>query len=91
MTKAVLGIIGGSGIYDLPGLEKVRQRKINSPWGEPRGGSRRDSAATSSKRAPLIAANGEKCNKRERSNRDRQGANQHRSSCPFPSEPSASI
>src|SRR6266403_4325501 len=35
MTKSVLGIIGGSGIYDLPGLEKVRQRKIKSPWGEP--------------------------------------------------------
>ncbi|MBV8791888.1 MAG: S-methyl-5'-thioadenosine phosphorylase [Pseudolabrys sp.] len=35
MTKAVLGIIGGSGIYDLPGLEKVRQKKVKSPWGEP--------------------------------------------------------
>jgi 5'-methylthioadenosine phosphorylase len=35
MTKAVLGIIGGSGIYDLPGLEQVRGRTINSPWGEP--------------------------------------------------------
>jgi 5'-methylthioadenosine phosphorylase len=35
MTKAVLGVIGGSGIYDLPGLEKVRQRTIRSPWGEP--------------------------------------------------------
>jgi len=35
MTKAVLGIIGGSGIYDLPGLEKVREKKIKSPWGEP--------------------------------------------------------
>jgi 5'-methylthioadenosine phosphorylase len=35
MTKAVLGIIGGSGIYDLRGLEKVRQKKIKSPWGEP--------------------------------------------------------
>src|ERR1700741_2396752 len=35
MTQAVLGIIGGSGIYDLPGLEKVRQKKIKSPWGEP--------------------------------------------------------
>ncbi len=35
MTKAVLGIIGGSGIYDLPGLDKVRSRKITSPWGEP--------------------------------------------------------
>jgi 5'-methylthioadenosine phosphorylase len=35
MTKAVLGIIGGSGIYDLPGLEKVRRKKMKSPWGEP--------------------------------------------------------
>src|SRR3954463_2754940 len=35
MTKAVLGVIGGSGIYDLPGLEKVRTRKLKSPWGEP--------------------------------------------------------
>jgi 5'-methylthioadenosine phosphorylase len=35
MTKAVLGIIGGSGIYDLPGLEKVRSVRIKSPWGEP--------------------------------------------------------
>ena len=35
MTKSVLGIIGGSGIYDLPGLEKVRPKKIKSPWGEP--------------------------------------------------------
>ena len=35
MTKSVLGIIGGSGIYDLPGLEKVREAKIASPWGEP--------------------------------------------------------
>src|SRR3954464_9715541 len=35
MTKAVLGIVGGSGIYDLPGLERVRQKKVKSPWGEP--------------------------------------------------------
>jgi 5'-methylthioadenosine phosphorylase len=35
MTKAMLGIIGGSGIYDLPGLEKARLKKIKSPWGEP--------------------------------------------------------
>jgi len=35
MTKAVLGIIGGSGVYDLPGLEKVRSVRIKSPWGEP--------------------------------------------------------
>src|SRR4051812_26946704 len=35
MTKAVLGIVGGSGIYDLPGLEKVRRKTIKTPWGEP--------------------------------------------------------
>jgi len=35
MAKAVLGIIGGSGIYDLPGLEKVRSKTIKSPWGQP--------------------------------------------------------
>src|ERR687890_1099947 len=35
MTKAVLGVIGGSGVYDLPGLEDVREERIDSPWGEP--------------------------------------------------------
>ena len=35
MTKAVLGIIGGSGIYDLPGLQKAQRKVITSPWGEP--------------------------------------------------------
>jgi len=35
MTKAVLGIIGGSGIYDLPGLQKAQRKVIASPWGEP--------------------------------------------------------
>ena len=35
MTKSVLGVIGGSGIYELPGLENVREERIQSPWGEP--------------------------------------------------------
>jgi 5'-methylthioadenosine phosphorylase len=35
MTRAVLGVIGGSGVYDLPGLEDVREERIASPWGEP--------------------------------------------------------
>jgi len=35
MSKAVLGIIGGSGIYELPGLEDVRERAVVTPWGEP--------------------------------------------------------
>ena len=30
MTRAVLGIIGGSGIYDLPGLEDVREETVKS-------------------------------------------------------------
>jgi 5'-methylthioadenosine phosphorylase len=40
MTKSVLGIIGGSGIYDLPGLENVREERVQSPWGEPSGALR---------------------------------------------------
>jgi 5'-methylthioadenosine phosphorylase len=35
MAKAVLGIIGGSGLYDLPGLTNARTERIASPWGEP--------------------------------------------------------
>ena len=35
MTKAVLGVIGGSGVYDLPGLENVREERVASPWGDP--------------------------------------------------------
>jgi 5'-methylthioadenosine phosphorylase len=35
MAKAVLGVIGGSGVYDLPGLEDLREERIESPWGEP--------------------------------------------------------
>src|SRR5450756_3144244 len=40
MTKSVLGIIGGSGIYDLPGLQNVREQRIPSPWGESSGALR---------------------------------------------------
>src|SRR3981189_2841086 len=45
MTKAVLGIIGGSGIYDLPGLENAREAAIASPWGEPSAPVRHGSIA----------------------------------------------
>jgi 5'-methylthioadenosine phosphorylase len=34
MTRTVLGVIGGSGVYDLPGLEDVREERVTSPWGE---------------------------------------------------------
>ena len=39
--KAVVGIIGGSGVYDLPGLEDVREERIVTPWGEPSDALRR--------------------------------------------------
>lgn len=35
MAKAVIGIIGGSGVYDLPGLVDLREERIDTPWGEP--------------------------------------------------------
>src|SRR5919197_2307505 len=35
MTRAVVGIIGGSGVYELPGLEQVREERVATPWGEP--------------------------------------------------------
>lgn len=35
MTKAIVGIIGGSGIYDLPGLENLREERVSTPFGEP--------------------------------------------------------
>jgi 5'-methylthioadenosine phosphorylase len=35
MTRSVLGIIGGSGVYDIPGLENARWQSIKTPWGEP--------------------------------------------------------
>ena len=34
MTKAVLGIIGGSGVYDIAGLENANWRHVKTPWGE---------------------------------------------------------
>jgi 5'-methylthioadenosine phosphorylase len=33
MATTVLGIIGGSGVYDVAGLENARWRHIESPWG----------------------------------------------------------
>jgi 5'-methylthioadenosine phosphorylase len=35
MANTVLGIIGGSGVYDIPGLENPRWERVASPWGEP--------------------------------------------------------
>src|SRR5665213_2356724 len=35
MTRTVLGIIGGSGVYDIAGLGNARWERVTSPWGEP--------------------------------------------------------
>ena len=35
MTKTVLGIIGGSGVYQIEGLENARWQAVPTPWGEP--------------------------------------------------------
>ncbi|MCW5749461.1 MAG: S-methyl-5'-thioadenosine phosphorylase [Alphaproteobacteria bacterium] len=35
MVKSVLGVIGGSGLYELPGLRDVSWKKVATPWGEP--------------------------------------------------------
>jgi 5'-methylthioadenosine phosphorylase len=35
MTKAIVGVIGGSGVYDLPGLEDLREEAVETPFGAP--------------------------------------------------------
>jgi 5'-methylthioadenosine phosphorylase len=35
LKKAEIGIIGGSGLYAMPGLTNVREEKITTPFGEP--------------------------------------------------------
>jgi 5'-methylthioadenosine phosphorylase len=34
LTKTVLGIIGGSGVYHIDGLENAQWQTVKSPWGE---------------------------------------------------------
>jgi 5'-methylthioadenosine phosphorylase len=34
-TPPVIGVIGGSGVYDIDGLENTRWEKVSSPFGEP--------------------------------------------------------
>jgi 5'-methylthioadenosine phosphorylase len=35
VARPILGVIGGSGLYDLPGLTGVRREKVVTPFGEP--------------------------------------------------------
>jgi 5'-methylthioadenosine phosphorylase len=35
MSERVIGVIGGSGIYDLPGLEQIEEVSVETPFGPP--------------------------------------------------------
>jgi 5'-methylthioadenosine phosphorylase len=35
MTRAKIGVIGGSGLYDMEGLSEIEEVKITTPFGEP--------------------------------------------------------
>ena len=35
MEKAKVGIIGGSGLYEIEGAEVVEEIKVDTPWGSP--------------------------------------------------------
>jgi 5'-methylthioadenosine phosphorylase len=35
MAKAIVGVIGGSGVYHLPGLGDLREETVSTPWGDP--------------------------------------------------------
>ena len=35
MIEPVIGIIGGSGLYDIEGLEEREWRRVETPWGDP--------------------------------------------------------
>ena len=35
MTNPKLGIIGGSGLYEIEGLENLKWKKVKTPWGDP--------------------------------------------------------
>jgi len=35
VAQAEIGIIGGSGLYAMPGLTEVREQQVSTPWGEP--------------------------------------------------------
>ena len=34
-SERTLGVIGGSGLYDLPGLEGAQEVRLTTPFGEP--------------------------------------------------------
>lgn len=37
MTNAMIGLIGGSGLYQMEGLQDVREHRVDTPYGPPSG------------------------------------------------------
>ena len=35
MAETMIGVIGGSGLYEIDGLEDAKWREVRSPWGDP--------------------------------------------------------
>ncbi len=35
MTRAVIGVIGGSGLYEIDGLERISEHRVQTPFGAP--------------------------------------------------------
>jgi 5'-methylthioadenosine phosphorylase len=35
MSKAEIGIIGGSGLYNMPGIQRMRRVRVTTPFGQP--------------------------------------------------------
>ena len=35
LQQAEIGIIGGSGLYSMPGLTATREERVSTPFGEP--------------------------------------------------------
>ena len=35
MSEKIVGVIGGSGLYELEGLENVKEEEISTPFGDP--------------------------------------------------------
>ena len=37
LSQARVGVIGGSGLYTIPGLEQVKELTVGTPWGQTSG------------------------------------------------------
>ena len=35
MADAMIGVIGGSGLYEIDGLEDADWQEVETPWGDP--------------------------------------------------------